>query len=75
LLIRDEFHGRGLGSALARKLVEIGGDEGVHRITADMLPQNLGMNRICTKLGFSMVHDQSSSLVRATLDLTGARAE
>jgi acetyltransferase len=75
LLIHDEFQGRGLGSALARKLIEIAGDEGLRRIVADMLPQNSAMKRICAKLGFGIIRDGSCNLDRASLDLTGARAE
>ena len=52
LLVRDGFQRRGLGTELLRRLVAIGRDERLHRLTAVILPQNQGMLRICTKLGF-----------------------
>jgi len=52
LLVRDGFQRRGLGTELLRRLVAIGRDERLHRLTAVILPQNQGMLRICSKLGF-----------------------
>ncbi|MGZ3414786.1 MAG: N-acetyltransferase family protein, partial [Isosphaeraceae bacterium] len=52
LLVRDGFQRRGLGTELLRRLIAIGRDERLHRITAVILPQNQGMLRICSKLGF-----------------------
>jgi len=52
LLVRDGFQRRGLGTELLRRLVAIGRDERLHRITAVILPQNQGMLRICSRLGF-----------------------
>ncbi len=52
LLVRDGFQRRGLGTELLRRLVAIGRDERLYRISAVVLPQNQGMLRICNKLGF-----------------------
>ena len=52
LEVRDGFQRRGLGTELLRRLVAIGRDERLHRLSAVILPQNQGMLRICSKLGF-----------------------
>src|SRR5262249_54959354 len=56
LLISDQFQRRGLGTALLERLVKIARDEGIRRIVGSILPENLGMRRICKKLGFRMSH-------------------
>ena len=52
LEISDAYQRHGLGSELLRRLIAIGRDERLHRITAVILPQNQGMLRICSRLGF-----------------------
>ncbi|MEJ7638807.1 MAG: GNAT family N-acetyltransferase, partial [Singulisphaera sp.] len=47
LLVRDEAQGVGLGTELLRRLIAIGRDERLRRIVADILPENLNMQRIC----------------------------
>ncbi|MBL8798947.1 MAG: bifunctional acetate--CoA ligase family protein/GNAT family N-acetyltransferase [Planctomycetia bacterium] len=70
LLVGDRYQRAGLGTELLRRLVEIGRQENLRRIVADILPNNLGMQRVCTKLGFQLHHDQDEGIVKATLDLT-----
>jgi acetyltransferase len=69
LLISDRFQKRGLGSALLRRLIEIGRDERLERITADILPQNLPMQRLCTRLGFRLTPLAEEGVVRAEITL------
>ncbi len=69
VLIGDPFQGQGLGKELARRLIEIGKQENLKRITADILPENLGMQRICEHLGFQISRDLQAPVLRATLDL------
>ncbi|MBV8229526.1 MAG: bifunctional acetate--CoA ligase family protein/GNAT family N-acetyltransferase [Planctomycetaceae bacterium] len=52
LEVRDAFQRRGLGTEILRRLVDVGRAEGIHCISAVILPQNGGMLRICEKLGF-----------------------
>jgi len=69
ILITDEFQARGLGSELLRRLIEIGRDERLHRITADILPDNLPMQRVCENLGFQLSRSVEDPVVRAELVL------
>lgn len=55
LVVIDEYQCKGLGSELLRRLVDIGENEGLERIVADILIQNHPMQRICQKIGFDIV--------------------
>jgi acetyltransferase len=67
LLVSDQAQGHGLGTELLRRLIAIAKDEKLQRLTADILPDNLAMQRLATDLGFRLV--RSSGDLRATLDL------
>jgi acetyltransferase len=69
LLISDNFQKRGLGSALLRRLIAIARDEGIHRIVGLILPENLGMRRVCEKLGFRLSHDAEDGVFKAEMVL------
>jgi acetyltransferase len=69
VLVTDKAQGRGLGSELLRRLLEVGRDERIARIKAEILPENLPMQRICEKLGFHLRHDLEERIVKAEIDL------
>ena len=54
VLITDEYQGRGLGTELSRRLVEIARAEKIERVIAEILPENVHMQRVCRELGFRM---------------------
>jgi acetyltransferase len=72
LVIDDQWQRRGLGTELLRRLVQIGRDEKVSAITADILPENVSMQRICEKLGFQLERRFDDGVVRAALLLSDA---
>jgi acetyltransferase len=53
--------------ALIQRLVGIGRDESIRRIVGSILPENLGMRRLCEKLGFRMTHDSDDGVIKAEL--------
>ena len=69
LLVSDRFQGRGLGTELVRRLLQVGRDENIDRIFGDILPENVQMQRICEKLGFKMTLNVKESLIRAEIEL------
>lgn len=69
VLIGDPFQEQGLGSELVRRLIEMAQKEGLNQVTADILPENLGMQKVCSKLGFQLSHDLHDSVLRAVLPL------
>ena len=68
-MIDDSWQQRGLGTELLRRLVRIGRDEQVSAITADILAENLAMQRICTKVGFVLERRADDNIVNAVLVL------
>jgi acetyltransferase len=58
MLVIDEYQEEGVGTELLRRLVQVGKDEGLDRITADILEQNRAMQRVCEKLGFELVRSE-----------------
>ncbi len=69
VLITDEYQGRGLGTELSRRLVEIARAEKMERVIAEILPENIHMQRVCRELGFRM-DQQSDGGVRAVLEVS-----
>ncbi len=69
ILVSDLFQRQGLGTELLRRLLQIGRDEKLRRITADILPDNYGMQRICEKLGFTLRHDPEEEVIKAAIEL------
>jgi acetyltransferase len=54
VLITDEYQGLGLGTELSRRLVEIARAEKIERVIAEILLENIHMQRVCRDLGFTM---------------------
>jgi acetyltransferase len=69
LLVGDPWQGRGLGSELLRRLVQIGRDEGLELIWADMLASNMGMRRTAQAVGFQFIDRLGEPTTRAELRL------
>ncbi|MGP0063666.1 MAG: GNAT family N-acetyltransferase [Isosphaeraceae bacterium] len=69
LIISDHFQRQGLGSALLGRLLQIGRDEKIARIFGSVLPENIGMRQLCTKLGLRLRHLDDEPLIMAEIDL------
>jgi acetyltransferase len=68
LLVSDHAQHHGLGTELLRRLIAIAKDEKLRRLTADILPDNVAMQRLATDLGFRLAR-LDRDVVQATLDL------
>jgi acetyltransferase len=69
VIISDQWQKRGLGSELLRRLLQIGRDKKLSRITAIILPENRNMQRVCEKLGVSLRYDRKERLMKASIEL------
>ncbi|MBD2250709.1 bifunctional acetate--CoA ligase family protein/GNAT family N-acetyltransferase [Nostoc parmelioides] len=67
MLVSDRYQCQGLGAELLRRLLQIGRDEQIERITADILADNYGMQRVCEKLGFKLERTTEASVMKAEL--------
>jgi acetyltransferase len=74
VLVRDRYQRHGLGSELVRRLIQVGRDQGVHEIVANILPENLGMRALANRFGFKMRASDDPTMVTAVLDLPEAAA-
>jgi acetyltransferase len=72
MMVSDRYQCHGLGTAMLRRLVQVGVDEKLDTITADILSDNIAMQRVCEKLGFILHRTADPSVVRADLDLHSA---
>ncbi len=69
VLVSDQYQGRGLGSELLARLVDIARREGLTRILADILATNGPMIRLTRAQGFQVDGDLQDQVVHAWLDL------
>jgi acetyltransferase len=67
MLVSDTYQKQGIGTKLLEQLVEIGRDEGLERITAEILHENRAMQRVCEKVGFQL--KRTPEFIKATIDL------
>ncbi len=65
VVIGDKWQGRGLGKELMARLLIVGAAEKLTKLTADILPDNREVMRICEKLGFTLKHSLDDEVVRA----------
>jgi acetyltransferase len=71
LLVSDTYQCKGLGTAILTRLLEVARHEKVRRVTADILPENRPMQRVCEKLGFRLQHLPAEQLVKAVVECPG----
>ena len=69
LLVNDKYQRTGLGTELLARLLNIGRDEKLERVVAEILPENEGMRRVCTKLGFKFSKVPDSNTIYAEIAL------
>jgi acetyltransferase len=69
MLISDRFQCKGLGTELLRRLIEVGKDEGLHYITAEILSENRAMQHVCKKLGFRLEPDPEEAIVKVIYEI------
>ena len=69
MLIGDRFQCKGLGSEFLRRLIQIGKDEKLQYITAEILSENRAMQHVCQKLGFRLERTSEPSIVKVVYEL------
>ena len=69
ILVNDSWQGNGLGAELLRRLVQIGREEKLTRISADILADNHAMQALARKVGFEVKRDFRAGDYRAEIIL------
>ena len=67
MLVSDKYQHQGLGTELLKLLVQVGRDEQLSQITADILPDNQLMQRVCDQVGFKCDRHYHQDMVQALL--------
>ena len=66
VLISDEWQRLGLGTELLRRLIEIGRDEKLARLSGMVLDENHAMQHACRNVGFEVIHDSENNSFNAS---------
>lgn len=67
ILVSDAYQRHGLGAELLKRLVDFARAEKLERVTADILPENRGMQRVSARVGFRLHHSIEDGVVKAEL--------
>jgi acetyltransferase len=68
-LVSDPSQDQGLGHELLRRIIEVAREEKISQVSAEMLPDNLGMQAVFRRLGFTIRADEDLTSLRAFMDL------
>ena len=69
VLVSDAWHRRHVGSELARRLIEVARAEKIRHLQGAIMPDNVSMQRLAERLGFTVHYSDEEKLVLADLDL------
>ena len=69
VLVADQFQHCGLGSELLGRLIQVGRDEKLERITATILPENMAMRSLAARHGFEAAKNADLSAIHIALKL------
>jgi len=69
IVVSDKCQGRGVGSELLRRMIDVSRREKITLLVGEILPENRHMHRICEKAGFKLKHSVMDPVVRAELEL------
>lgn len=67
LIVSDRYQRKGLGTELLTRLVQIGKDEKLSRITASMLAENHGMHHVSKNVGFKLRRNANNQDFKAEI--------
>ncbi|WP_303065267.1 bifunctional acetate--CoA ligase family protein/GNAT family N-acetyltransferase [Alysiella sp.] len=68
--IADELQGQGLGILLMQKLIEHAQQQGFQTMRAEILKENIAMQKLASKLGFALTpHANDKNIIQAQLPL------
>jgi acetyltransferase len=68
-LVSDRFQRHGLGTELARRLIQIARDEKLTKIIAHLLPENLALFALADRFGFKIHDSKDLGMIVAVLSL------
>jgi acyl-CoA synthetase (NDP forming)/RimJ/RimL family protein N-acetyltransferase len=67
--ISDHYQGKGIGSVLLEHLAAIAQELGIHKFTAEVLPQNRKMLMVFKEAGYDLSHHLEDGVVAVSFDI------
>ncbi len=68
IVVSDRCQCQGIGTELLQRLLQVSRDEQLNKITADILVDNYGMQKVCEKLGFHIERTDDPTVVKAQME-------
>ena len=65
MIIGDPWQKHGLGTEMLKRVIQIGKNEKLKRITAEIMADNVGMQHVSRKVGFKFVHEAGGPDLKA----------
>ncbi|MFN6516481.1 MAG: bifunctional acetate--CoA ligase family protein/GNAT family N-acetyltransferase [Nostoc sp. CreGUA01] len=69
IVVSDRCQCQGIGTELLQRLLQVSRDEQLNKITADILVDNYGMQKVCEKLGFCIERTDDPTVVKAQIEI------
>ncbi|QKQ74881.1 bifunctional acetate--CoA ligase family protein/GNAT family N-acetyltransferase [Nostoc sp. TCL240-02] len=69
IVVCDRSQCQGIGTELLQRLLQVSRDEQLNKITADILVDNYGMQKVCEKLGFDIERTDDPTVVKAEIEV------
>lgn len=69
MILAEPAQGQGLGTEMLNRIIAVAKDEQLDVLTADILPDNHRMKRLCEKFNFQMKRTPDDPVVQARLNL------
>ncbi len=69
VLVGDPFQRQGLGTEILKRLIEVGRGESLTAIGGEIHAENQEMQKVCRRLGFTLLDAPAGGAVKARLDL------
>jgi RimJ/RimL family protein N-acetyltransferase len=74
-VVEEDYHGRGIATALLRQLIDIARREGITRFQADVLAENMAMLNVFRRSELPMQETRSGAVVHVDLFLDPAAVD
>ncbi|HVI09177.1 MAG TPA: bifunctional acetate--CoA ligase family protein/GNAT family N-acetyltransferase [Candidatus Binatia bacterium] len=69
VLVTDKFQSQGLGTELLRRTIQVARDEKIQSLMAEILRDNVSMEKVFRRLGFRFRTEENSDSIHARLEL------
>ena len=69
MLVTDGYQRNGLGTEILTRLMEIAKNEKISVIFAEILAENIAMQKVCQNLGFEILPTDDGTILKAEIYL------